>query len=284
MLITPFDPWKSKLCTCPQKLTLNPYTGCSHQCIYCYVSSYIPNFFHVRPKKNLIPRLKKEAAQLKGELISISNSSDPYPHIEETLGLTRACLRVLIKHDCKLQIITKSTLVTRDIDLLKKTPSMVSITITTENDKIAKTLEPFAPPPSKRLNALKKLIQNGIPVSARIDPVIPYLNTDPAQLVKKLVSIGVLHITCSTYKVKPDNWKRFRQAFPTLAKSLQPLYFEKGERIGRSFYLPKEMRQKIIKKIKELVEREGAKFSSCREGFPQLNSATCDGSWLIRES
>ncbi len=284
MLITPFDPWKAKLCTCPQKLTLNPYTGCSHRCIYCYVSSYIPNFFHVRPKKNLTARLKKEAAQLRGELISISNSSDPYPHMEKTLGLTRACLHVLIKNDCKLQIITKSTLVTRDIDLLKKTPSMVSITITTENDKTAKTLEPFAPPPSKRLKALKKLVQNGIPVSARIDPVIPYLNDNPAKLVKKLISIGVPHITCSTYKVKPDNWKRFRQALPTLAKSLQPLYFEKGERIGRSFYLPKEMREKIIKKIKELVESEGAKFSSCREGFPQLNSATCDGSWLIQEN
>jgi len=281
MLITPFDPWKSKLCTCPEKLTLNPYTGCSHRCVYCYVSSYVPNFFHCRPKKNLIPRLAKEAAKLDGELISIANSSDPYPYIEETLGLTKACLQLLSKHNCKLQLITKSTLVTRDISILKKTPSMVSISITTEDDKIAKHLEPSAPPPSERLKALKKLVQNGIPVSVRIDPIIPLLNNTPKRLIKKLASIGVPHITCSTYKAKYDNWKRFTQAFPTTAKLLRPLYFEKGDRIGRNFYLPKEMRQEIVTKVRKLAENEGIKFSSCRENLPQLNSATCDGSWLI---
>lgn len=282
MLITSFDPWKSKLCTCPEKLTLNPYTGCSHQCVYCYVSSYIPNFFRCRPKKNLIPRLEKEASKLKGELISIANSSDPYPYLEVTLGLTRACLHILSKHKCKLQLVTKSTLVTRDIDILQKTPSMVSMSISAEGDKIAKSLEPFAPPPQKRLEALEKLVQNGIPVSARIDPIIPFLNDDPARLVKKLALVGVSHIICSTYKAKYDNWKRFTQAFPTLAKSLQPLYFEKGERIGQNFYLQKVMRRAIVKKVKKLVENEGIEFSSCREGFPQLNSASCDSSWLIR--
>jgi len=279
--ITPFDPWKTRQCTCPPKLTLNPYTGCSYQCIYCYATSYIPNFYNCRPKKNLIPQLKKEANRLKGELISIANSSDPYPHMEKTLNLTRACLQVLSKHDCKIQLITKSTLVTRDIDILKKTPSMVSLSITTDNNRIAKTLEPHAPPPSKRLKTLKKLTQKGIPVSARIDPIIPLLNDDFSNLIKKLASIGVPHVTCSTYKAKYDNWKRFTQTFPALAKSLKPLYFERGERIGRSFYLPEEMRRKIVKNVKELAEDKGLKFSSCREGLPQLNSATCDGSWLI---
>jgi DNA repair photolyase len=280
MPLTPFDPWKSKLCTCPPKLTLNPYTGCPHQCTYCYASSYIPNFSYCRPKKNIIPKLKKEATKLNGEIISIANSSDPYPPMEKTLSLTRTCLNTLSKHNCKLQLVTKSPLVTRDIDILQKTPSMVSISIATENDRTAKSLEPFAPPPSKRLKALKKLVQENISVSARIDPIIPLVNDNLEKLVKKLVS-KVSHITCSTYKVKHDNWKRFARAFPSIAKSLQPLYFEKGERIGRSFYLPKQIRQKIIRNVKELVENEGIKFSSCREGFPQLNSATCDGSWLI---
>jgi DNA repair photolyase len=107
MLITKFDPWNSKLCTCPFKLTLNPYTGCEHACVYCYASSYIPNFFDCRPKKNLIPCLEKEAKNLKGELISISNSSDPYPSIEKKLLLTRKCLEILSKANCKVQIITK---------------------------------------------------------------------------------------------------------------------------------------------------------------------------------
>ncbi len=281
MLITPFDPWESKLCTCPKKLTLNPYTGCPHKCVYCYASSYIPNFFHCRPKKNLVSKLKREASKLDGELISIANSSDPYPPMEQPLGLTRACLRILTGQHCKLQIVTKSTLVTRDIDLLRKVPSMVSISMTTEDEKVARALEPFAPSPSKRLKTIEKLIKKGVPTSTRIDPIIPLLNEELGKLIKELASIGVPHITCSTYKAKYDNWKRFTQAFPNVAKRLQPLYFREGKRIGRSFYLQENLRLKILKKVKKLVESEGIKLSTCREGFPQLNSATCDGSWLI---
>jgi len=281
MLIAPFDPWKSELCTCPEKLTLNPYTGCSHRCLYCYVSSYIPGFFRCRPKKNLIHRLEREASKLNGELISIANSSDPYPPLEKSLQLTRACLNILSKHDCRLQLVTKSPLVTRDIDILRRVPSVVSMSITTEDDEVAKTIEPGAPPPSKRLQALEELVQSGISVSTRIDPIIPFLNDQPETLVRKLSSIGVSHVTCSTYKAKPDNWRRLAQAFPALAELLKPLYFDKGERIGRSLYLPRKMREEILTKVKRLVEKEKMKFSVCREGFPQLNSAACDGSWLI---
>jgi DNA repair photolyase len=145
-LISKFDPWRSKLCTCPSKLSFNPYTGCDHACVYCYASSYIPKFFNCRPKKDLIPRLEREAKKLKGELISIANSSDPYPNLEAKTGLMRKCLEALSRHDCKIQIVTKSSLVLRDIDILKKIPSMVTLTITTDDDNISKVIEPHAPP------------------------------------------------------------------------------------------------------------------------------------------
>ena len=284
MLISRFDPWKSKLCTCPKKLTLNPYTGCPHQCLYCYVSSYVPHFFNCRPKKNLIQRLRKEAPKLKGELVSLANSSDPYPQMEEKHKLTRECLHVLSTQHCKLQIVTKSPLVTRDIDILQKTKSMVSISITTNDDQLAKRLEPRAPPPSKRLAAVEKLLQKNLPTSVRIDPIIPFLNDKPAELVKQLASIGVPHVTCSTYKAKPDNWDRLAKAFPDLASSIESLYFVEGNRIGRSFYLERKLRKKILESVKTCVEDSGMKFSVCREGYPQLSSAVCDGSWLISDS
>jgi DNA repair photolyase len=280
MLITKFDPWNSKLCTCPFKLTLNPYTGCEHACVYCYASSYIPNFFDCRPKKNLIPCLEKEAKNLKGELISISNSSDPYPSIEKKLLLTRKCLEILSKANCKVQIITKSSLVVRDADILRKMRAMVSFTITTIDDEISKKLEPKAPPSSERIKAVKILIRRGIPVSVRIDPIIPFLNEEQEELIKILAKVGVKHITSSTYKVKQDNWQRFSLAFPDIAEKLKELYFKKGEKIGRSFYLPKDFRYKLLKRIKDLAEAEGMKFGCCREGL-NLSSAICDGSWLI---
>lgn len=282
-LITAFDPWRSSLCTCPPKLTFNPYTGCDHKCVYCYASSYIPRFYECRPKKDLLQRLKREASRLKGELISIANSSDPYPTLEAETGLTRRCLEILAEHNCRIQIITKSTIVLRDKDLLKRVPSMVALTITTDDAETAKTLEPHAPPPSERLKTAERLVAEGIPVAVRIDPIIPYVNENPEPLVKMLAQIGVKHITASTYKVKADNWQRFSLAMPKTAEKLKPLYFEKGEKLGRYTYMPKALRLGLIENLAKLAKKYGLRFATCREGIKGLNTATCDGSWLIKE-
>jgi DNA repair photolyase len=282
MLLTVFDPWKSRLCTCPDKLTFNPYTGCDHGCLYCYASSYIPRFYDCRPKKNLLSRLKREAARLDGELISISNSSDPYPRLEQKLGLTRKCLQILAESRCRLQIVTKSDLVVRDIDILRKVPCVVSVTVLTADDGLSGKLEPGAPVSSRRLEAIETLVKAGIPTTVRIDPIIPFLNDDLAELVETVASLGVLHVTSSSYKVKPDNWRRFSAAFPEVAEKLKPLYFGEGERIGRSTYLPKKLRFGLMKKAKALAEERNLKFGCCREGF-NLNSAVCDGSWAIQK-
>ena len=280
-LISSFDPWRSGLCTCPPKLTFNPYTGCDHQCTYCYASSYIQNFKDCRPKKDALAMLKREASKLNGETISIANSSDPYPRAEASTGLTRRCLEILAESNCRIQIITKSNLVTRDDDLLSKIPATVALTITTDDDALAEVIEPFAPSPSQRLRAAQDLTKAGIPVSARIDPIIPLVNDQPQKLIATLASIGVKHITCSTYNAKADNWMRLTAAMPQVAEKLKPLYFQQGERIGGSALLPKELRYKILKGIRDLAEANGLKFGVCREGLAQLNTASCDGSWLL---
>ncbi len=225
--------------------------------------------------------LKREASKLKGETISIANSSDPYPRTEATEGLTRRCLEILAESNCKIQIITKSNLVTRDDDLLSKVPATVALTITTDDDNLAKVIEPFAPSPSQRLRAAQDLIKAGIPVLVRIDPIIPSVNDQPQKLISTLASIGVKHVTCSTYKAKADNWMRLSQALPKVVEQLKPLYFVQGERIGGSALLPKELRYKILKAIRDFAETNGMKFGVCREGLTQLNTATCDGSWLM---
>lgn len=280
-LISRFDPWRSGLCTCPSKLTFNPYTGCDHQCIYCYASSYIPSFSDCRPKKDLLAVLKREAAKLNGETVSIANSSDPYPRAEASAGLTRRCLEILAESNCKIQIITKSNIVVRDDDLLSKVPSTVALTITTDDDNIAKLIEPHAPLPSQRLRAAQDLTKKGIPVSVRIDPIIPLVNDQPQKLISALASIGVKHLTCSTYKAKPDNWMRLTQAMPKVAENLKPLYFQQGEKIGGNTLLSKEFRLRLLKSVRDLAVANNMKFGVCREGLPELNTAPCDGSWLM---
>jgi DNA repair photolyase len=269
------------MCTCPPKLTFNPYTGCDYACVYCYASSYIPRFSQCRPKKGLLQRLQREAAQLKGETVSIANSSDPYPRLEATARLTRRCLEILAESKCRIQIITKSNLVTRDDDLLSKVPSTVALTITTDDAEVSRLLEPHAPLPDARLRAAEDLIGKGIPVSVRIDPVIPFVNDNQEKLVTTLAGIGVKHVTSSTYKIKPDNWRRFAATMPTVAEKLKPLYFKQGEKIGGNTLLPRDLRLKLMKNIRDLAIANGMQFGVCREGLAQLNTAACDGSWLL---
>ncbi len=280
-LISWFDPWHSSICTCPPKLTFNPYTGCDYACVYCYASSYIPRFSRCRPKSDLIKSLQREAAKLKGEIVSIANSSDLYPRMEAEAGLTRKCLAILLQHDCRIQIITKSTLVTRDTDLLGKFTSTVALTIATDDGNTAKLLQPYAPSPTERLKTVETLTSKGIPVSVRVDPIIPFVNDNPERLITTLASMGVKHVTSSTYKAKPDNWRRLATSVLQVAEKLKPLYFEQGEKTGSCTLLPTDLRLKLLKNIRRLTVENGMKFGVCRENLAQLNTAPCDGSWLL---
>ncbi len=201
--------------------------------------------------------------------------------MEARVGITRKCLEILTENDCRIQIVTKSNLVTRDDDLLVRVPSTVALTITTDDDYTAKLLEPQAPPSSERIRALEDLANKGIPISVRIDPIIPFVNDKPQKLVATLTSIGVKHITSSTYKVRPDNWRRFATTFPEAAEKLKDLYFRQGERIGGYTLLPKTLRLKLMKDLRDSATANGLKFGVCREGLSELNTATCDGSWLL---
>jgi DNA repair photolyase len=115
----------------------------------------------------------------------------------------------------------------------------------------------------------------------RIDPIIPSVNDQPQKLISALASIGVKHLTCSTYKAKPDNWMRLAQAMPKVTEKLKPLYFQQGEKIRGNTLLPKEFRFKLLKSVRDLAVANDMKFGVCREGLPELNTASCDGSWLM---
>lgn len=278
-VIKPFDPWEGTLCTCRNKYSLNPYTGCSHSCIYCYITSYIPNAFNCRPKKDLLRRVQKDLKKIDKKPISMSNSSDPYPPMEKKMKLTRGVLRLLCRNQHPTLIITKSDMVARDMDILSAMPSAIMFTITTLGDAYKK-LEPNAPPPQKRLNALKKLRNEDIPAGIRLDPLIPDLSLDVEKVVSSAAKADALHVTASTFKPRPDAWKRFERAFPTTARKTKKLYFEEGERLQGSRYLPKKLRSDMLKQVKELVLEKGMTFGICREGLNLTTAETCDGSHL----
>jgi len=275
--IKPFDPWKSRLCTCPPKYSFNPYTGCAHNCIYCY-AIYIPKFHQLRLKRDIFRKLGRDLQELPSDaLISMSNSSDPYPPIERSLEITRKCLKIMKDYDIRLLVVTKSDIVARDIDLLSEMRCAVSITVTCLSDSLASKIEPNAPKPEKRIEALRMLKDAGIPIILRLDPVIPFLTENEALKVLEVCDF-VDHVVTSTLKLRRDILARFERVFPELAKLYRRIYTEK---VGKSYYyMSRELRLKLLSPIIEKCEELGISYAFCREGF-KFKAESCDGSHLI---
>lgn len=221
----------------------------------------------------MIKRLKKELTKIDRKVISMANSSDPYPRLEKELQLTRKVVNLFVREDIRFQIVTKSDIVVRDIDLLQKARCGVAVTVTTMDAYTAKKLEPGAPSPVKRVEALKRLKDEGIPVSVRIDPIIPGL-TDPLRVVDAVQFVD--HVTASTLKLRPDAVKRMSNVFPDVTDRLIHLC---TERIGNALYLPESMRVELLGIVKEKCHEYGITFGTCREGLKSEKS--CDGTHLI---
>jgi DNA repair photolyase len=171
--------------------TINTYRGCEHGCIYCYArpnhayAGLSPGLdFESRlfAKFNAAERLELElsAKNYRANVLVMGGVTDVYQPIERTHRLTRACLEVLSRYNHPVAMITKSALVTRDIDLLApmaaKNLAKVAVSITTLDRKLARTMEPRAATPQRRLDAVKALADAGIPVAVMTAPLIPSLN------------------------------------------------------------------------------------------------------------
>ena len=177
----------------PFDRSINPYRGCEHGCIYCFAR---PNHAYVglSPGLDFETKLfhKANAAELlerelsaKGyvpQTIALGTATDPYQPIERDHGITRAVLRVLARFRHPVGIVTKSNLVTRDIDILGPMAELglvkVAMSVTTLDPALARRMEPRAPHPGRRLEAIRQLSRAGIPVMVMMAPVIPSLN-DP---------------------------------------------------------------------------------------------------------
>ncbi|MBS7605512.1 MAG: radical SAM protein [Candidatus Bathyarchaeia archaeon] len=287
MSLPAFNVVKSCFCTCLPKYNINPYLGrCGHKCIYCYAIKF-PSFTgpttpRLKLKENIYAIIKRTRLRLP---VMLSDSTDPYQPLEMEYKVTRRCVEALAEHGFPLLIVTKSDLVVRDIDLFKKTPTVISMTITTSRGEIAKIIEPGAPDPHSRLLALKELAEEGIPVTVRIDPIIPSINADMSDLeriVYEASRIGARQITASTMKIVRGLLPAIRRINPDLSSRIAELYRD-GEWISGYKYLRRDLRLKILSSLKEIVHKHGLEFAVCREGFPQLNTTVCDGSIYCRK-
>lgn len=164
------------------KYTMNLYRGCQHQCIYCDSRSecyQIENFADILVKVNAIDLLRDELPRKRTiGTVGTGSMNDPYQPIEATRNLTGQALRVIAENHFPVHVITKSDLVLRDLDTLKRisqTYAAVSFTITTADDALGKRIEPGAPLVSQRLAAMKTLADNGILTGVTMMPILPFI-------------------------------------------------------------------------------------------------------------
>lgn len=175
----------------PFSASLNPYRGCEHGCSYCYARPFHEYLgfsagldFETRivVKENAAALLRRElmAKKWTPQVLGLSGVTDPYQPVEKRLGITRACLEVLAEFRNPVGVITKNHMVSRDADLLGRLAehraASVAVSITSVDVDLARRLEPRASHPRRRLDAIRRLRDAGVPVGVLIAPVIPGLN------------------------------------------------------------------------------------------------------------
>jgi len=222
---------------------INPYTGCSHACRYCYASLMKKFTGHTEPwgdfvdiKVNAPQILQRQLKSASKGSVMISSVTDAYQPVEAKYKLTRQCLKVLLPYQFPVFILTKSPLVLRDMDLIKQFDDIeVGITITTYDEKIRKIFEPKAPTIEARIHALKTLHENNIKTYAFIGPALPM---DPEALCSMIfpyvehVLIDRMNYTSKTLniyrKLKLQQWLD-RDFADSIIKRLKDCLGEKAE-------------------------------------------------------
>lgn len=224
----------------PFGVSLNPYRGCEHGCIYCFARpthSYLglsPGldfesriFAKLNAPELLLHELRKNAYV--PETIALGVNTDAYQPCERQLGLTRRLLAILHACEHPVALITKSSLIERDIDLLapmaEKRQAMAAVTLTTLDAQIARTLEPRAAAPSRRLRTIRMLADAGIPVAVSIAPVIPFI-TEP-DLEKVMIAASEAGASHASYVVLRLPW----EVNPLFQQWLQAHFPERAERV-----------------------------------------------------
>ena len=180
--------------------TLNPYAGCSFGCTYCYAAFFSHGIekrdswgLWVDVKENAIECLRRRSRSLDGKLIYMSSVTDPYQPIERQLALTRGLLEILARHRPKLVVQTRSPDAVRDADLFRQIVDrggrvQVNMTITTDDEEVRRTFEPFCPSNPARLRAARELSARGVNTCVTMTPLL--LVRDPRKLADDLIDTG----------------------------------------------------------------------------------------------
>lgn len=256
----------------PFTWSINPYRGCEFACKYCY-ARYTHEFMELRDGVDFERKIfvKQQAAWLlrrdlrrvkRGEEIAIGTATDPYQPAEKRFEVTRAILEELaLHHGLEIGIVTKSDLVLRDVELLRKVAEhnrlFVNLTVTTLNTRLARILEPRAPRPDLRLKAVQELNLAGVRAGVICAPVVPGITDSPAgldKLVQAAKQAGAKYIYANPLFLKPCSASFF---LPFLEKEFPQLVEEYRKRFADKAFVSTVYSRRIAELMATLRKKHG---------------------------
>jgi DNA repair photolyase len=255
----------------PFTWAINPYRGCEFACKYCY-ARYTHEFMEMSDedfehkifvKQHAADLLRQELRKVKqGEEIAIGTATDPYQPAERRYEITRAILEEFARHrGFDIGIVTKSNLVVRDAELLREITRhnrlFVNITITTVNSELARILEPRAPRPDLRLDAVRQLNLAGVPAGVICAPVLPGITDDPRDLeslVAAAAQAGAKYLFANALFLKPCSASVF---LPFLEKEFPHLVKSYRERYEQRAFLPPAFGKRLSQLMARLRAKHG---------------------------
>ena len=266
--------------------SVNPYSGCSFNCIYCYIrgSKYGENMAKTLSAKINAPELleKQLSRRAKGGeygIIALSSSTEPYLPIEEKLKLTIKLLEIILKYRFPVEIATKSKLVLRDLDLLEEIDknailpddlkpklrhgAIISFSISTLDEKLAKILEPGAPKPIERLETMKKCKEKGFFTGICFIPVLPFLSDSEEQVeetIKTVKEYGADFIFVGGLTLYGESPADCKTLYYKFLEKYHPELVPKYKSLYRTSFAPsKEYQKELEEKSRRLCEKYGIK-------------------------
>jgi DNA repair photolyase len=275
-------------------VSMNPYRGCEHGCIYCYArptheylgfSAGLDFESRILIKEDAPALLRQALAspRWQPQVIALSGVTDCYQPIERKLRLTRQCLEVLAAFRNPVSIVTKNELVTRDLDLLQELARhqavAVSISLPTLVTDLRRVLEPRTSPPEARLSAIRKLSQAGVPVGVLVAPVIPALTDhEIPSILKAAAAAGAQYAACQILRlpgaVAPlfEQWLE-RHAPEKKAKILGRIRALRGGKLNDPRFGERMRGQGIFAdQIRQLFDASSRRLG-LHHGFPELSTA-----------
>jgi DNA repair photolyase len=250
--------------------TINPYRGCEFGCKYCY-ARYTHEFMELRnsedfenlifAKQFTLDGFRRDLARVKhGEAVGVGTATDPYQPAERRFGLTRRIFRAFADTSGhRLFLTTKSDLVARDVDLLAEVHARhcfhISVTITSLDDALARALEPRAPRPELRLEAVRTLARAGIRVGVQCSPVMPHINDKEIEsLALAAASAGAASFTAQPLFLMPCALRVF---LPFLAERFPHLHRKYEQRFSRDAYLRGEYPERLAARVRAARVKAG---------------------------